>query len=55
MTTPTQGGSYVRDPETGELTKVTEEAAEASKAVKEPETTNNDEAPATTGSGKKVK
>lgn len=38
MNQPTSGGQYVRDPETGELTKVTGAPAEAPAAASETET-----------------
>lgn len=38
MNQPTSGGQYVRDPETGAITKVTEDAIAAPAVASEPET-----------------
>ena len=53
MKQPTEGGRYNRDPETGELTKVTEAITEnAAPAIDQPVATETEQAPETGKKGK---
>ena len=54
MNQPTSGGQYVRDPETGKLTKVTDAPAEAPVAASEPETPQTVEKAAPVKRGRNV-
>lgn len=54
MNQPTSGGQYVRDPKTGELTKVTGAPAEAPAAASETETLKSVEKAAPVKRGRNV-